>query len=75
MAVGEQAKAEFQSIKQTLLDHFEQAREALLDERAQRPALCLAFPRRLLVAARAGGATSRCRHVGCDSPLDIQLAD
>jgi hypothetical protein len=34
--VGEQAKAEFLSIKQTLLDHFEQAREALLDERAQR---------------------------------------
>jgi hypothetical protein len=33
---GEQAKSEFVSIKQTLLDHFEQAREALLDERAQR---------------------------------------
>ncbi len=33
---GEQAKAEFLSIKQTLLDHFEQAREALLNERAQR---------------------------------------
>lgn len=33
---GEQAKVEFVSIKQTLLDHFEQAREALLDERAQR---------------------------------------
>ena len=33
---GEQAKAEFVSIKQTLLDHFEQAREALLDERARR---------------------------------------
>ncbi len=34
--VGEQAKAEFRAIKHTLLDHFEQAREALLDERAQR---------------------------------------
>jgi hypothetical protein len=33
---GERAKAEFLSIKQTLLDHVEQAREALLDERAQR---------------------------------------
>lgn len=33
--VGEQAKAEFRSIKQTLLDHFEQAREALLNKRAQ----------------------------------------
>ena len=33
---GEQAKAEFASIRQTLLDHFEQAREALLHERAQR---------------------------------------
>lgn len=33
---GEQAKAEFSAIKQTLLDHFEQAREALLSERAQR---------------------------------------
>ena len=33
---GEQAKAEFVSIKQTLLDHLEQAREALLNERAQR---------------------------------------
>src|SRR5690606_24216824 len=32
---GEQAKAEFRVIKRTLLDHFEQAREALLDERAQ----------------------------------------
>ena len=33
---GEQAKAEFVSIKQTLLDHFGQAQEALLNERAQR---------------------------------------
>lgn len=33
---GEQAKAEFVSIKKTLLDHFEQAREALLEERAGR---------------------------------------
>jgi hypothetical protein len=33
---GEQARAEFSAIKQTLLDHFEQAREALLTERAQR---------------------------------------
>jgi hypothetical protein len=33
---GEQVKAEFVSIKQTLFDHFEQAREALLNERAQR---------------------------------------
>ena len=33
---GEQAKAEFVSIKQTLLGHLEQAREALLNERAQR---------------------------------------
>lgn len=33
---GEQAKAEFVAIRQTLLDHFEQAREALLDERAER---------------------------------------
>lgn len=32
---GEQARAEFSAIKQTLLDHFEQAREALLTERAQ----------------------------------------
>ncbi len=76
--VGEQAKAEFQSIKQTLLDHVERAREALLDERAQRllkplqaqslphiaPALFLAFSRRLLGAARAGGATTRCRRLG-----------
>ena len=33
---GEQAKAEFSSIRQVLVDHFEQAREALLNERAQR---------------------------------------
>jgi hypothetical protein len=33
---GEKAKEEFLSIRQTLLDHFEQAREALLDERAGR---------------------------------------
>lgn len=33
---GEQAKAEFVSIKKALLDHFEQAREALLEERAGR---------------------------------------
>lgn len=33
---GEQAKAEFLSIRQTLLDHFEQAREALLNEHGQR---------------------------------------
>ena len=33
---GEQAKAEFVSIRKTLLDHFEQARAALLEERAGR---------------------------------------
>jgi hypothetical protein len=33
---GEQARAEFLSIRKTLLDHFEQARAALLDERARR---------------------------------------
>lgn len=33
---GEQAKSEYAAIKQTLLSHFEQARHALLDERAQR---------------------------------------
>ena len=33
---GEQAKAEYMSIKQILLDHFEQARELLFNERAQR---------------------------------------
>ncbi len=34
--MGQQVKPEFQSIKQILLDHFEQARAALLNERAQR---------------------------------------
>ncbi len=33
---GEQAKAEFLAIRKTLLDHFEQARAALLDARAER---------------------------------------
>lgn len=33
---GEKAKEEFVSVRKTLLDHFEQAREALLDERAGR---------------------------------------
>lgn len=33
---GEQAKAEFAAVRQTLLDHIEQAREALLQERARR---------------------------------------
>ncbi len=33
---GQQAKAEYVAIKKTLLEHFENAREALLDERAER---------------------------------------
>lgn len=33
---GEQAKPEYAAIKQTLLGHFEQARQELLDERSQR---------------------------------------
>lgn len=43
---GEKAKGEFLSIRQTLLDHFEQAREALLDERARQ--LCEALQARRL---------------------------
>lgn len=40
---GEQARAEFVAIRQTLLDHFEQARAALLDERARRLQQALQF--------------------------------
>jgi hypothetical protein len=49
--VGEQVKVEFLSIKRTLLDHFEEAREALLNERAQRLGQALQSQRLPYIAA------------------------